>query len=119
MSIPSAVPGIFPSTVVAINLGNVATVASAGSSATDATLLTGDTNLVTGGDGTKGVILPNAEVGAQINVSNQAGGIVKVYPPTSGKLNGLTATTGSVSIAANKGGIFVRANSVDWLVVYA
>jgi hypothetical protein len=102
-----------------VNVGNVATVAAAGSSNTDAATLTGDTNLVTGADGTKGVILPGAEVGSLILVSNQAGSALKVYPPASGKLNALTATTGNVSVAANKGGAFYRADSVNWVVVYA
>ena len=102
-----------------ISGGTIGTVAAAGSSATDATAIVSDVVYVTGADGTKGVILPNMGVGGVHYVSNEAGSTLKVYPPTSGTLNGLTATTGNVSIAANKGGIFLRVTDIKWVVVYA
>ena len=100
--------------------GTIGTVAAAGSTAADAALLTADLNIVTGGNGTVGVILNNAvEVGDAVFVSNEGSGVLKVYPPTSGTLNALTATSGSVSIAANKGGIFWRMTDIKWGVAYA
>ena len=99
--------------------GTIGTVAAAGSSATDATQIVSDWVYVTAADGTKGVILPNMGVGGMHYVSNEAGSTLKVYPPTSGTLNGLTATTGNVSIAANKGGLFLRVTDIKWVVVYA
>jgi hypothetical protein len=111
--------GISPLAAVSINLGNVVTIAAAGSSNTDAALLTGDFNRVTGADGTKGVILPGVEAGGRITVSNESSSALKVYPPSGDQLNGLTATTGSVSIAGNKAGIFINANSTNWAAIYA
>jgi len=100
--------------------GTIGTVAAAGSASTDAAALVADLNYVSAGDGTKGVILSSTtRVGDAIFVSNEAGSILKVYPPSSGTLNGLTATTGSVSIAANKAGIFWRLTDVKWGVAYA
>ena len=102
-----------------IHVGTETTVAAAGSTSADAATLTGDSNMVTGADGTKGVILPNVEANSMILVSNQAGSALKVYPPASGKLNGLTASSGSVSIAANKGGYFARLDNINWIAIYA
>jgi len=100
--------------------GSLGTVAAAGSTAADATLLISDLNYVSAADGTKGVILSNnVEVGQAVFVSNETASILKVYPPTSGTLNNLTASSGSVSIAANKGGIFWRLTDIKWGVAYA
>ena len=100
--------------------GTIGTVAAAGSTAADATLLCCDLNYVSAGDGTKGVILSNnVQVGSAAFISNESGSILKVYPPTSGTLNALTATSGSVSIAANKAGIFWRLTDIKWGVAYA
>lgn len=56
--------------------------ASAGSTQTDATLIKSSIVIVTGADGTKGVILPAVPVGDSILVVNNAGSTLKVYPPT-------------------------------------
>ena len=99
--------------------GTVGTVAAAGSTAADAALLTADANYVTASDGTKGVILPDCEVGSIIRVYNFVAQILKVYPPSTHQLNNLTATSGSVSIAASKGGSFHKLTNNQWGVIYA
>lgn len=99
---------------------NIATVAGAGSSATDAAALVASVNIVTGGNGTVGVILNSAtEVGSATFISNEGSGALKVYPHSTGTLNANTATTGYVSVAANKGAMCLRLTDIKWLVVYA
>ena len=99
--------------------GTIGTVAAAGSSNTDATVPTADSNYVTGADGTKGVILYDTEVGGIIRVFNFTAQILKVYPPATHQLNNLTATTVAVSIAASKGGSFHKLTNNQWGVIYA
>lgn len=103
----------------AMSVGTVATVAAAGSSATDATVITGDCTYVTAADGTKGVKLFDCEIGSEITVINHAGSALKLYPPTSQQLNLLTATTGNISIAANKGALCKKMTNTLWGVVYS
>ena len=104
---------------VASEGGTVGTVAAAGSTAADATVLVADANYVTASDGTKGVKLYDTEVGGIIRVYNFVAQILKVYPPTSQQLNNLTATSGSISIAASKGASFHKLDATNWGVIYA
>lgn len=73
--------------------GQVDTVASAGSTTSDAAALTGRINTVTGADGTKGVKIVNAgTAGDVIEVYNAvATNGLKIYPPTGDTLNGGSA----------------------------
>ncbi len=70
------------------------TVAAAGSTAGDATLVTGRVTLVTGADATKGVILPADSIGVSRIVHNSSASALKVWPPTGAAIN-----TGSVDAA--------------------
>lgn len=79
----------------------VATVAAAGSTNADATLVAEGFTLVTAADGTKGVKLPTLAPGASCTIKNGAAAVLKIYPGTGKQINGLTATTGSLNIAAN------------------
>lgn len=56
--------------------------ASAGSTQADATTIGASNIIVTGADGTKGVILPALNPGESVEVFNSAGSTLKVYPPT-------------------------------------
>ena len=95
-------------------------VSAAGSTYADATQLVADANLVTTVSNGQGVTLPSFEIGDVVFVGNgQGSNALLVYPPASGKINNLTATSGSVSIAASKGGWFLRIDSVNWIAVYA
>jgi|SRR5579859_128485 len=55
--------------------------AAAGSSQADAAQLVCSLNIVTGADGSKGVILPAGVPGDEALVFNNAGSTLKVYPP--------------------------------------
>ncbi len=92
-------------------------ITAAGSSATDATVLGKDARVVlmtaTGADGVK---LPSdAELMVPYIVYNSSGSTGKVYPPTSGTLNGGTATSGSLSLTTLKVAVFYRYSSVGWI----
>lgn len=111
--------GMTAAQAVSSGSGTIGTIAATGSTNADAAIVTGDSSYVTAADGTKGVKLFDCEVGSKICVFNFAASILKVYPPASQQLNNLTASSGSVSIAANKGGMFVKLTNNSWGVVYA
>lgn len=78
---------------------DVDTVAAAGSSDTDAILLSAGKNMVTAADGAVGVKLPVAVEGMAVTIVNTvAGEDLLVYPNTSGQINALTATTGAFTV---------------------
>lgn len=77
------------------------TIAAAGADQTDFTQVTDRLSAVTAADGNKGVGLPaNPEVGSVWIVANTANAVLKVYPGASNQINALTATTGTMSMAA-------------------
>jgi len=64
------------------------TQAAAGSTTTDATVLTSDINVITAANGTKGVRIPANAKGRRFSIINTVSGQnLKVYPPTGGTLN--------------------------------
>jgi hypothetical protein len=75
-------------------------VAAAGSAQGDGTVLSPGVTIVSGADGTKGVTLtaPNADQqGGEIYfIKNTAGSTLKIYPPTSGTINALSANANYV-----------------------
>lgn len=90
-------------------------IAAAGSSNSDATAIVGGGfTRVTGGDGTKGAILPDVENGTIVIVKNNAGAILKLYPHAGAAINALTATTGAISLAANVDAILLKETATQW-----
>ena len=102
----------------------LATIAAAGTVQGDATALSSGTAIrfnVTGGDGTKGVILPAlaATTGAVIEIFNNAASALKVYPATGGKINGGSANA-AVLVGAYGFGYFGGLNTAEnWAAVGA
>lgn len=94
-----------------------AAVTAAGTTATDATTLLKAQNFVTmTATGSDGIKLPaDAELMRPYIVYNSSGSTGKVYPPTSGTLNGGTATSGALSVATLKVVIFWRYSSTGWI----
>lgn len=89
------------------------TVAAAGSTIADAGALSGPFTVVTGGDGTKGVQLPDVAIGDFVFVHSD-GGASKVYPPSStGTINGGSAGA-AVTVAADETAILYRFSSTAW-----
>ncbi len=82
------------------------TLAGAGTSQTTATLLTGTVNSVTAASSQTAFILKAHNAGRTTEVYNTSSTPAIVFPPTGATIDGGTATTGSVSIAQNRGRIF-------------
>lgn len=95
--------------------GPVTTVAATGSTNTDAAPISAATYIcvVTAADATKGVILPAMVDGQTIKVKNNAAAVLKVYPFSGAAINGLTATTGSLNMAANTLADFTRTSATQ------
>ena len=96
-----------------------AAASAAGTTKDDATQLVADATLVTTVGANSGVKLPDIEIGDAAWVGNgQASNALKVYPPASGKINNLGADV-AASVAASKGGFFLRIDGTNWIAVYA
>lgn len=94
-----------------------ATVAATGTDNTNAAAISGGFTLVTGSDGTKGVILPNHAAGTIIIIKNQDNAVLKVYPDSGAAINQLTATTGSYNMAARTPAIFIAQSTTQWFTL--
>ena len=96
------------------NLLAVTDVTAAGSVIGDAAQLSQGINVVTGADGTKGVILPTAVPGMQVIVKGVTAGVLKVWPKTGATINALSAsdalsmTTGAMPLT------FVATSATQW-----
>ena len=89
-----------------IGFNQVEGIASAGSTISDATQLTGTVNILATVGSSEGVILPALPQSQQfIYVGNQGLNTVKVY--SADLINGAAGSTG-VSIATLEGGLFVK-----------
>lgn len=96
------------------NLLAVTAVTADGSVIGDAAQLSQGINVVTGADGTKGVILPTAVPGMQVIVKGVTAGVLKVWPKTGATINALSAsaalsmTTGAMPLT------FVATSATQW-----
>ena len=99
--------------------GQYADVTAAGSVQGDAAAINASMVVVAGADGTKGVILPACEVGAEIWVFNNAASTCKVYPDSGAKIavagTGLGTTNAAFSQLTYKTTIYKRVTSTQWL----
>ena len=93
-----------------------ATVAATGTGSGDGPVAVGFT-LVTAANGTKAVTLPTAAAGKTCVVKNIANAVLLVFPNTLDKINGGTATTGSLSMAAYTSATFVAYDATDWYTI--
>lgn len=95
-------------------LPRAAAVAAAGSAQGDAAALTGVLNIVSGADGTKGVILPTCAEGLQYFVYNSvATNGLKIYPATGGDINDGTANA-AITIEGKTLAIFIGTDATTW-----
>lgn len=96
--------------------GDAAAVTPAGSSQSDGTAITAKINVITGADGTKGVVLPagDGDTAVYLLYSATATNACKVYPPTGGSINA-GAANAAFSMTAQKPTLFVRVSSTQWL----
>lgn len=103
---------------------NVAVVAAAGSTQSDATAISVNAApalvVVSGGDDVVGVRLPTASKGKLLIIKNLGtGGVtgtLKVYPATGDFINALAVNT-AIAMASLGSAMFIAANSTTWYTV--
>ena len=109
------VTGNVPGTVTGNQTIPTTTKAAAGANQGAATEVALGFNLVTGADGAKGVKLPTAVAGQIIIIKNNTSAQnLLVYPGTSDKINGGTATTGTLTMAGLTAAMFIAYDATDW-----
>lgn len=97
--------------------GTVNAVAATGSTIADAAALKTGLNVVTAGDGTKGVILPAGRVGLTVEVKNNAGAGLKVYPSNAAGAVNAIAAGGAITMALNTSAIFKCTDGIQWFTI--
>lgn len=104
-----------PVTAQAPTIRSVAALASAGSTQADAGAVSGAVPVynVSGGDGTKGVVLPVAVSGTELTVYNAGAGILKVYPASGGSINGASANA-ALSVASKTVARLISLDGTNW-----
>lgn len=125
MPIKSKLTGLGMPAALATNIaGTVNTSeAGAGSSNTDATLLSfDDFHIISSGANNSGVILPpgngsgsSLSAGDTMSVTNYIGNTLKIYPPLGGKLNNGTANV-AISITDKKSVVASCIDSLNFTV---
>jgi hypothetical protein len=88
----------------------VLAVTAAGSVQGDAAQTIEGLNIVTGADGTKGVVLPTAVAGIKVYLKGVTAGVLKIYPATGGTINALSANA-AISLASGAVPVILLASS--------
>lgn len=100
--------------------GQYNAVAAAGSTQSDAAPLTASMSVVSGADGTKGVIL-KGQVGDEVWVFNNSGSTLKVYPTSGAAIAVVGTGVGTADAAFSQltygATIYKCATSTQWLAV--
>jgi Ice-binding-like len=93
------------------------TIAATGTTAANSTPVIHQIEVVSAADGTKGVTLPTAVPGATINLYNQSGAVLKVWPKGAGEIiNSLAAGT-NIAMAANTSAVYSCGVSGSWFTI--
>jgi len=102
-------------------VGSGGSIAAAGSTQADATLVKASVSIVTAADGTKGVILPAVKSGESCTLFNNAGSTLKVYPPTGAAISvagtGLGSANAAFSQLTYKSTTYVCQSATQWFAV--
>lgn len=96
------------------NLLAVTSVTAAGSAIGDAAQLSQGLNVVTGADGTKGVILPTAVPGMVVYVKGVTAGVLKIYPKSGSTINALSASAAMSLASGATPAILVASSATQW-----
>lgn len=100
--------------------GQYGAVTAAGSAQSDATTVVSSLGVVTGADGTKGVILPAVEPGSTCTLFNNSGSTLKVYPPSGAAISvpgtGLGSADAAFSQLTYGVALYTCVTSTQWLV---
>lgn len=95
----------------------VSAVTAAGSAQGDAAALSVGFNVVTGADGTKGVVLPTAKAGMIVYLKGVTAAVLKVYPASGGTINALSANA-AISLASGATpAIFIASSATQWYTI--
>ncbi len=94
-------------------------VAAAGTTQTDATLITQDIAIVTGASGTNGVRLPAAQPGDSVVIFNSSASSLLVYPPTGAAIavpgTGLGSANASYAHTTRAVVQYICISSTQWM----
>ncbi len=93
-----------------------ATVAAAGSTQANAAAVSDGFTLVSGADGTKGILLPAAVAGRTVILKNNANAVLKVWPASGDAVNAIAADSNYV-LAAYTSSLLVAYDSTTWYSV--
>lgn len=91
-----------------------ADVAAAGTIQSDAALLVEGFQVVTGANGTVGVRLPVAAVGAVVIIKGTTAGVLKVWPDTGAQINAVGANTAFSLASGAIPAIFIKKTATQW-----
>jgi hypothetical protein len=89
-------------------------VAATGSVIGDAAALIEGFQVVTGADGTKGVILPVAVAGAVVIIKGTTAAVLKVWPQTGAQINAVGASTAMSLASGVIPAIFIAKSATQW-----
>jgi hypothetical protein len=95
----------------------IQTIAATGSIISDAAQLNEGVNIVTGANGTKGVILPDGgdgTVAKEVIVLGTASAVLKVWPKTGAAINALSASAAMSLASGPLPAVFLSVSSVQW-----
>lgn len=99
--------------------GGYSALAALGSSQATAAPITASMTIVSGADGTKGVILPAGQVGDVVWVFNNSGSTCPVYPDAGAAIavagTGLGTANAAFSQLTYKTTIYINVSSAQWL----
>lgn len=96
---------------------NSVVAAGSNSQANAAPLTAGLVFVVTVSATTRGVKLPTAVTGRQVEIFNTTATAVKPYPATNGKIGAASTNTAGTAIAAGKANIYVAQSTTQWRVM--
>lgn len=89
-------------------------VAATGSVIGDAAALIEGFQVVTGADGTKGVLLPVAVAGMQVMIKGTTSAVLKVWPQTGAQINAVGASTAMSLASGVIPALFVAKSATQW-----
>lgn len=95
----------------------VAAVTANGGNQAQAAALSSGTNLVSGADSSKGVVLPSAAAGTVVHVYNDGAAHLVLYPGVGDDINGGTANAG-VNLEGSSAALCIAMDSGTWAVTY-
>jgi len=111
--------GISPVTASALGGGSNSALASLGTIQGDAAPIATTTTIVTGADGTKGVILPACGTGETVMVFNNSASTLKVWPPVGSAISvagtGLGTANASYAHTTYANCLYTCVSATQWL----